>query len=335
MAEIIDGEFVRNKTNENSRGGTEILTEELSKRIDKELLKEFHIVSSRVKSKLSEDKIRIFWAHDLPGDPESKFLKDKNRQEQFHKFVFVSNWQMQAYLQSFGIPWEKCVVMKNAIEGIEPHEKPSIDDGINLIYTPTPHRGLQILVPVFERLCKEHDNLTLNVFSSFELYGWKERDQQYKDIFDKMDAHPNIVNHGTVDNSVVRDYLKKSHIFAYPSIWPETSCMCLMEAMSAGLVCVHSNYAALYETAANWTHMYQLQEEASKHAGIFYSLLNAVIQNYQSAHIQTRLGPMQAYANIFYTWPQRINEWNSFLTSLRDQIKDRSMPKEKFHYSTV
>lgn len=335
MAEIIDGEFVRNKTNENSRGGTEILTEELSKRIDKELLKEFHIVSSRVKSKLREDKIRIFWAHDLPGDPESKFLKDKNKQEQFHKFVFVSNWQMQAYLQSFGIPWEKCVVMKNAIEGIEPHEKPSIDDEINLIYTPTPHRGLQILVPVFERLCKEHENLKLHVFSSFELYGWKERDERYRDVFDKMDAHPNIVNHGTVDNSVVRDYLKKSHIFAYPSIWPETSCMCLMEAMSAGLVCVHSNYAALYETAANWTHMYQLQEEANKHGALFYSLLDALIRNYRGAHIQTRLGPMQAYANIFYTWPQRTVEWNSFLTSMREHVKDRSMPKEKFHYSTV
>jgi len=124
MAEIRDGEFVRNETNENSMGGTERMTMELANRVDSDLLKDFQIVSSRVRD-LQEDKIRVFWSHDLPGDPESEFLKDKNKQSQFHKFVFVSNWQMQGYMQAYGIPWSKCVVLRNAIDPIEVQPKES------------------------------------------------------------------------------------------------------------------------------------------------------------------------------------------------------------------
>jgi hypothetical protein len=36
---------------------------------------------------------------------------------------------------------------------------------IKLIYHTTPHRGLQILVPVFEKLCEWHDDIELDVFS--------------------------------------------------------------------------------------------------------------------------------------------------------------------------
>ena len=331
MAEIRDGVFVRNETNENSMGGTERMTMELAERVNKDLLKECQIVSSRVRE-LQEDKVRIFWAHDLPGDPESEFLKDKDEQEKFHKFVFVSNWQMQGYMQAYGIPWSKCVVLHNAIDPIEEHEKPDTKDGVNIVYTPTPHRGLQILIPVFQALCEKHDNIHLDVFSSFKLYGWEQRDEQFKDLFDKMDEHPHITNHGTVDNSVIRDTLKKSHIFAYPSIWAETSCLCLMEAMSAGLICIHSNYAALPETAANWNQMYQLHEDVNQHAGIFYNILdNAVTkakENYQPN------SSASSYSNVFYGWERRTHEWNAMLTSLIENTKDRSIQGKMFRYGT-
>jgi UDP-glucose:(glucosyl)LPS alpha-1,2-glucosyltransferase len=331
MAEIRDGIYTPNDTNVNSFGGTERLTQELAKRADPELLKECQIISSRIRSDLQEDKVRIFWAHDLPNDPESQFLKSKYEQDKFHLFVFVSNWQMQAYINAYGLPWSKCVVMLNAIEPIEEHEKPN-DGKINLIYHSTPHRGLQILVPVFMKLCENHDNIHLNVYSSFEIYGWKDRDQQYLELFELINSHSNMTNHGTVSNYEVREALKQSHILAYPSIWPETSCMVLMEGMSAGLLCVHSNLAALYETAANWTQMYQLNEDHSKHAGTFYHMLDSAITNYREPSMQSRLGPMSSYANVFYSWQGRTVQWNSLLRSLIHSIKDRSIPKESFIY---
>lgn len=332
MAQIIGGEFQLNETNQNSMGGTERLTQTLAERLGKDVLADFQIVSSRVRE-LDEDKIRIFWAHDLPGDPESEFLKNKNKFSQFHLYVFVSNWQMQAYLQQYQIPWSKCVVLQNAIDPIEKHDKPDHNEQLNLIYHTTPHRGLNIAAAVFDKLAEKHKNLHLDVYSSFKIYGWEERDEPYSEVFKRIDNHPQATNHGTVPNSEIREALKKSHIFGYPCVWPETSCMSLMEAMSARNLCVHSNFAALPETSANWTNTYQFQEDQSQHASAFYSMMDGIITNYDS--FVTRTESAASYANIFYGWEQRLNEWRALLAMLKDGIEDRSFPKPAFHYSTT
>lgn len=331
MAELRGGEFIRNETNTNAMGGTERMTLQLLEKLGKEELADFQIVSSRVRD-LDGDKIRIYWAHDLPGDPESKFLADKNKQQQFHKYVFVSNWQMQGFMQQYGIPWSKCIVINNAIDKFPEHTKPDPSEQINLIYHSTPHRGLNILTAVFERLSEKFDNLHLDVFSSFRLYGWAERDEQYKPVFDKLRSMPNVTNHGTVDNLVIRDYLERAHVFAYPSIWPETSCLCLMEAMAAGLVCIHSNYGALYETAASLNQMYQMHEDQNAHASILYSILEGNLENIDA--MLKKSASAASYANLFYSWDQRKFEWRGLLKMLKNQVTDRSLPKESFFYNT-
>jgi glycosyltransferase involved in cell wall biosynthesis len=332
MSEIKGGVFVRNETNENSMGGTERMTLELSRRIEVPLLQEFQIVSSRVRD-LEEDKIRIFWAHDLPGDPESKFLKDKNKHDLFHKYVFVSNWQMQSYINEYDLAWSKCVVMKNAIDPIPQHNKPNHTERMNFIYTSTPHRGLNILVPVFDALTQKYPNIHLDVYSSFEIYGWKERDEQYQDLFNMIKEHPHMTYHATQPNEIVREALTKAHVFAYPSIWAETSCLSLIESMSAGLQCVHSNYAALYETSAGWTNMYQLHEDLNYHAGALHSVLQGAIENYESQ--SAFRNSMKSYTDLMYGWEWRTIEWTALLNMLLINTKDRSFPKEKFFYKTA
>lgn len=304
-------------------GGTELMKYGLIDRMPKELLENFQIFASRVEEPLDETKIRILWLHDLPGDPASEHLKNGGW-EKFHRLVFVSNWQMQAYIQAYDIPWSKCMVLQNAIVPIEEHEKPN-DGKIRLAYWATPHRGLNILIPVFQKLCQKYDNIELDVYSSFKLYGWADRDEQYKSLFDTCEADPKINYHGTVSNDVLRDNLKNTHILAYPSTWPETSCICLMEAMSAGLLCVHPNYAGLFETGANWTNMYQWHDDINNHASHFYAALEASIESYHAEGIQSRLASQKSYANVFYNWHLRSFQWESFLVSLLDE--PRALPK--------
>lgn len=333
MAEILAGEFKRNETNEKSMGGTEVLTMRVAERADPKLLKECQIVSSRVRE-LADDKIRIFWAHDLPGDPESKFLETEHGKNKFHKFVFVSNWQMQRYIDLYNLPWSKCMVLRNFIDPIEEHEKP--DDGkINLIYHTTPHRGLNILAAVFPKLAEKHSNLHLDVYSSFKIYGWDQRDKDFETLFKAIDDHPQMTNHGSVPNAEVREALKKAHIFAYPSTWAETSCMSLMEAMSAKCICVHSNFGALYETASHWTNQYQYYEQPNSHAGALYNMLDLTIEHYKAMYQNT--GPTKVYADTFYSWENREAEWNSLMGALIGNVEDRSIPKDEgpmFSYST-
>ena len=306
----------------NANGGTELMKRGLEARLDPELLKEFQIFVSRVEEELDETKIRILWLHDLPGDPASEHLKDGGWKK-FHKLVFASNWQMQAYINYYQIPWSKCIVLQNAIDPINTIEKPKAGP-IRLAYWSTPHRGLNILVPVFEKLCEIYDNIELDVYSSFKLYGWEQRDEPYKDLFEQCEAHPKINYYGTVPNEELRKNLKNTHIFAYPSTWPETSCITLMEAMSAGLLCVHSNYAALPETAANWTMMYQYSEDLQEHAGMFYQVLAGAIESLNNENVQQRIS---SHANVFYNWNVRKIQWEALLQSLLHE--DRSLPKEE------
>ena len=327
MVQIVDGNIELNETNKNSKGGTELMAFGLHDRMDKDLLKNFQIVFSRIRGELRDDKIRIFYCHDLPGDPESNFLKDPNEQAKFHSFFFVSNWQMQAYINYYRLPWGKCFVLQNAIEPIDEHSKPK--DMINLVYFSTPHRGLELLVPVFKELKKKRDNVNLYVYSSFSLYGWSERDKQYEKLFNEIRETEGAHYEGAVSNENIRENLKQMHILAYPSIWHETSCLTLMESMSAGLTCVHPNFGALYETAANFTHMYQWTDNLNDHANRFLGALDSAIEFYDSADMRDSRNSGKKYADYYYTWSKRIIEWTAILENMKHQIKDTSIPKKQ------
>ena len=314
----------KNEVDRNAMGGTELMKYGLHERIDPVLLEDFQIIPSRVRD-LKEDKQKILWLHDLPWDPESKHLADEGWKK-FDRLVYVSEWQKELYQNIYQIPPSMGVVLKNAIVPIEEHDKPDASEQINIIYHTTPHRGLELLVPVFETLSNVFDNIHLDVYSSFNAYGWAERDKPYEELFDRCRNHPNITYHGFQPNAVVREALKKAHIFAYPSIWPETSCIAMMEAMSAGCLCVHSNLAALPETTANWTYQYNFHEDPQLHANQFGANLTECIEIFKDEGrrelIKNRLIMQKQYADSFYDWRVRAVQWNHLLGSMKNASEE-------------
>lgn len=299
-----------------SQGGTEQMVAGLKQRIPKELLDKFNIICSRVRE-VDSSKRNILWLHDTFDDPESEHLKDKKSLERFEKLVFVSNYQQCTYNLGLGVPYDKGVVLQNAIVPIEPHQKPK--GTVNLIYHTTPHRGLELLVPVVEFLADRGLDFHLDVYSSFNIYGWPARDEPYKPLFERCINHPNITYHGFQPNSVIREALKKAHVYAYPSIWPETSGISVIEAMSAGCNVVCPTLAALPETCANFGVMYPWTEDNNKHANTFAGLLAMVIQGYWQEFNQARLGFQKTYFDNFYNWDYRAAQWKDFLGALDGQ----------------
>lgn len=299
----------------NAKGGTERMRERLMDELPDHLKEQFNIICSRVRD-VSKTKKNILWLHDLWNDPESVHLKDRSSRERFDKLVFVSNYQWQTYHQFHGIPFSESVILRNAIDPIEQHEKPQ-DDQIRLIYHTTPHRGLEILVPVFEALYEKHgDKIVLDVYSNFDIYGWPQRNQPYEGLFEACREHPGINYHGTVSNDEIREALKKSHIFAYPSIWLETSCIAAIEAMSAGCAVVCPNYGALPETTANLATIYPWNEDRNVHANYFANILDMIIENFWNDIMQNKLMFTKNYADNMYNWNIRKEEWNSLLQGL-------------------
>lgn len=276
MSMIYKGNVVESELSKNSKGGTEMMRQRLLDRAEPELLEKVAIHFSRPRD-IPEDVPNIFYCHDLAEDPENKVLLDGGW-EQFDKIVFVSAWQRDQYIMRFGIPYSKCAVIPNAIEKrYEAEEKNT--ETIRFIYHTTPHRGLELVYPVIDALSKDYPNIHLDVYSSFAIYGWESRDEPYNDLFEQIKAHPNMTYHGSVSNEEVLEALDKSHIFLYPSIWKETSCIALIEAIKSGLVCIHPNFGALPETAANATVMYDYDEDPTRHANLAYAVTRSVLEH--------------------------------------------------------
>ena len=304
-------------TYEEANGGTEMMRNQLYSRVDPDLLDKFQIICSRVRW-IDPKKPTILWCHDTWDDPESQHLKEEERRARFEKFVFVSNYQLSTYNLALQVPYAQSFVMQNAIEPIELKDKDK--DQIKLIYHTTPHRGLNVAVAAIMELAKNYgDKIHFDVFSSFEAYGWKDRDKEFEDLFNNIKEHPQMTYHGYQPNEKVREALQEAHIFAYPSIWPETSCIAAIEAMSAGCQVVCPNFAALPETTANFATMYQWSEDIQFHANVFANMLNAAIQNHYDENTQRKLLYQKNYTDNFYNWDLRASQWTGFLQGLSNQ----------------
>lgn len=274
MSCIYKGVVIDSELSANSKGGSEMMRQRLIDNMDAEVLEKVAIHLSRPRE-LYDDVPNIFWCHDLSEDPENQILKDEGWQK-FAHFVFVTAWQRDQYIMRFGIPYGKCSVIHNAVEvKYDPEEKDM--ETIRFVYHTTPHRGLELLVPIFASLAKEFDNIHLDVYSGFEIYGWKNRDEAYKPLYEQIEQHPNMTYHGVKSNDEVLAALKKSHIFLYPNIWKETSCIALLEAIKSQMICIHPNYGALPETGANATIMYDWNEDMNHHANYAFSVAKQIL----------------------------------------------------------
>ena len=86
--------------------------------------------------------------------------------------------------------------------------------------------------------------------------------------------------------------------------------------MSAGLLCVHSAYAALPETSANWTLTYPMSEDRRLHCNMFADQLLSALSMLDKQHVKDRLEMQKRYTNGFYNWEVRALQWKALLEGL-------------------
>ena len=310
-------------------GGTELMRDWLFTELEKlepGVKDKLQFISTRVRN-LEPDKQKILWIHDLANDPEVQHLKDKENWNQFERIVFVSHWQQHMFKTHLGFPYEKGVVIQNAIYPIPEHEKPK-DGKINVCYFSTPHRGLELLLNAWEFMrtqLKEGLNAELNIYSSFKIYDRGHLDEQFRHIYKRAENMDGVNYHGTVSNDEIREMLPNQHIMAYPSIYEETSCLTLIEACSAGCLSVIPNLGALPETGANFPWMYGFEEDPEKHAQVHGHILGRAIKHFWDEDVQNLLKIQRSYFDMFYNWRLRGGQWLQFLHAIEDspEVKEQ------------
>ena len=300
-----------------SFGGSENQLRLLLKYLPDESFKNINLILNNANHDLIEkDKINILWMHHFVNQKEAQNLSSKDFVQKLDYIVFNSNWNSENHIYQFKIPKNKSVVIKNAIEKIDFEEKPK--DKINLIYHTTPWRGLALLLNVFKNLNLK--NVELNVCSSTIIYGKKFDSvlgKTYESIFNECKNTKNVNYFGFLDNKKIIQMLKKMHIFSYPSIWPETSCIAAIESMAAGCEVVTTNLGALSETCSSFGTFVNFDRNFDNLEKKYSEVLLNSIKNFWSDKNQDKLKLQSKSINATYSWNARSVEWKNFFDEAR------------------
>ena len=206
-------------------------------------------------------------------------------------------------------------MLKNASLGVIPREGGERDK-VRLCYTSTPWRGLDILLDAWELI--KPNNCELHIFSSCKIYGQEfgKNDVNYEPLYERCTTLPGVVYRGSIPNSELRKELPTFDILAYPNTFEETSCIAVIEALSAGLRVVTSNLGALPETTEGWARMYPYLKDPSLHTQCFANILLEEIELVRSGKLDEYLTQQTQTYNTRWTWDYRIQEWLKFLDGL-------------------
>lgn len=300
-----------------SNGGSENQLKLLFKHVPDSYFKDINFIFNNASPDLLEkEKINVLWMHHFVNQEEAKNLGSKDFTDKLDYIIFNSNWNYEKFQYQFKIPENKSIVIRNAIEKIDNIEKPK--DKINLVYHTTPWRGLENLVKIFNQMNLK--DVELNVCSSTTIYGNKFNESykdKFKDIFDECKNSDNINYFGYLKNEEVIKLLKKMHIYSFPSIWPETSCISAIEAMAAGCQIVSTSMGALYETCSPFASFVTFDRDFNNLNKKFQKKLAQSIDNYWSRENQELLKLQQDTINRTYSWEVRAKEWIDFLNNIK------------------
>jgi len=307
------------KINEECFGGSENQLRLLLKNLPDESFKNINLILNNSNpSLLEDDKINILWMQHFVNQEEAKNLSSKTYVDKLDYIVFNSHWNFEKFVYQFKVPETKSIVIKNAIEKIQYSEKPK--DKMSLVYHTTPWRGLVHLLKIFKSLNLK--NVELNICSSTLIYGKKFENiygKKYKNIFEECKNSKNINYLGFLDNNKVIELLKKMHIYAYPSVWVETSCISAIESMAAGCEVVTTNLGALYETCAPFGTFVGFDRNFDNLEKKYRQTLINSIDNYWSKENQKKLKLQSEVINSLYSWNVRSIEWKKFLDKARQK----------------
>jgi protein O-GlcNAc transferase len=181
------------------------------------------------------------WLHDFI--PEANVL---SRLDAFVKIIVLSRFHR---LRFPSIPANRIFVTANGVdsEGLPDNERRHSQ---RMVYGSCYSRGLAILLENWPRIRAAAPGASLNIF-----YGWQtmrqnspERYQRLRAALEPQMAQEGITHLGRVGHGEVARQYAAAGVWAYPCVFPETSCISAMKAQAGGAVPAVIASGALAET---------------------------------------------------------------------------------------
>jgi len=282
----------------------------------------------------------VLWSQHATDQPAVQCLADQLVRQSHDAFVFVSQWQLEQYVEQFDIVPHKCRVLRNAIAPsferlfspaeriLDAKSQPPV-----LAYTSTPFRGLDLLLEAFPQIRSAISEVTLKVFSCMQVYqlSAQEDESQFGQIYDACRRTAGIEYVGGISQPRLAEQLRSVTMLTYPNTFPETSCIAVMEAMAAGCQVVTSRLGALPETSAGFVRLVPMDSDRETYRRVFceacIEMLTAptaskpgpaVSAGKESQFVcdEEHLQRQVAFANQSLRWDHRAGEWEIQLAAI-------------------
>ena len=196
----------------------------------------------------------IFWLHNNISQfvgYVGRMLNNKLVRKATERVIAVSEYEKKVLAKELDMDLNMIYVIPNAIDLATPNpDKFKKIDKVKLIHASTAERGMDVLlkaVPLIE------EDFELNIFNDF--YPDLPHNYSLEGVND-----PRVNFYGKTPRKTLYKFFSDAHIHAYPSTYPETSCLTQMEALSAGCYSVHSDLGALPETSLGYGTMIPFDE---------------------------------------------------------------------------
>ena len=291
--------------------------EMLEKHVSKDLLDKTQICTSIPgKVPIDPNKLNILWQKNSYDQPNlQEFFTNRERHKEYDWYVFNSHWNYEKFRYFFGIPTERCIVIKNGIDEFPIRKIYQKGKPIRLIHHCTPWRGLNVLLLAMQEI--KNPNITLDVYSSTQVYGSEfseVHDKEFVQLYEQAKELPNVNYIGYKPNEFIKEMIPNYDMFVYPSIFEETCCVSALEALSSGVHVITNNYGALYETCSEWPVYINYSTDYEQMATDTANAIMTAAQYLHEDRVQNHLEEQQKFYKKFYNWKVKGQQWTNFLT---------------------
>jgi predicted O-linked N-acetylglucosamine transferase (SPINDLY family) len=259
----------------------------------------------------------LWTGHDIDQAP-SKLLKEDVFKDFVDYYIFVSSWQKERYLLTYNIPDNKTIIMRNGIG--KPFEK-YLDMALNKVklsmaYCSVPWRGLELLEPIYKTLKTVKPNISLNIFSGMNIY--QEKQDSYQETYNIFKNLQDVNINAGVSQTQLAEELFKVEYLTYTNIFPETSCITILQAMACGCVIVSSNLGALKETLNNTNYLVDINNDILEYMNKYVNLLNTLM----SSNLDNLRESNRQYIKKNYTWSIICNKFETEINNILTKYKE-------------
>ncbi len=289
------------------------------------------VVSNEACGRALKDEFRakkplVMWNQHADDQPAIEALEYTRERKAWAGIAFVSEWQRDQFCNIYWIDRDKTRVMRNAISPAFAEAalaRPWFQSGQApvLVYTSAPYRGLDVLLDAVPIIRSAISDMRLRVFSGSRLQHAATENDPYAELYRRCVATEGVDYVGTIPQTELARELSHAAALAYPSTFPETSCIAAMEAMSAGATILTTHSGAMPETTAGFGSMIEPYEDAARLAREFAQMaIDALAEARREPEAAgERRAKQIEFTRLNYSWPARAIEWETYLSEIARQ----------------